>query len=54
MMIDPWGIKKMVWSGEIRWSFEYCDFLIDSMVVFKPNQRNDADLRGLFNAGGEL
>jgi hypothetical protein len=55
-MIDPWGIKKMVWSGEIQWSFPHCELLCDTMVLFDQSTRHNylKDIRGLVNAGGEL
>lgn len=65
-LLNPFGIYSMVQSGEIRWSFEYCEFLRASKPkdIRYPEgwsrdrraliQHDPADVRGMLNAGGEL
>jgi len=49
-LLFPAEIYRQVMSGEIRWSFEYCEFLKRNKV----KRVEAADVRGMLNAGGEL
>jgi hypothetical protein len=49
-LLFPHSIWKQVQSGEIKFSFEYCEFL----KANRPKGVKPADVRGLLNMGGEL
>ena len=49
-LLFPEGVYRQVMSGEIRWSFEYCEFLKQNKV----KRVEAADVRSMLNAGGEL
>ena len=65
-LLFPHGVWMRVQSGEIKYSFEYCEFLKASRprdVKYPPGwsstgvaliQHDPADVRWLLNMGGEL
>lgn len=56
-MIGPLYVLKQIRSGEIKYSFEYCEFLTQLRRALPRVVRESIDvrdLRGALNAGGEL